>query len=119
MVYVADSRALATLEILAGIRSVPALDAYVLIPVAFEPGSVEALEPKDLPRGWRDNPPPRETRALGDGWVREQRSAVLRVPSVLIPQESNFLLNPRHPDFPRIRIGDPTPFTLDARLGAG
>jgi RES domain-containing protein len=116
VVYVAESRALATLEILAGIRSVPTLDAYVLIPVAFHPELVEAPEPEDLPGNWRENPPPAEARTLGDRWVREGRSAVLRVPNALIPQEFNFLLNPAHPDFSRVRIGDPTPFTLDSRF---
>jgi RES domain-containing protein len=116
VVYVAESRALATLEILAGIRSVSTLDAYVLIPVTFAPELVEVLRPEVLPGKWREHPAPRKTRALGDRWVREGRSAVLRVPSALIPQEFNFLLNPGHPDFPRVQIGEPVPFARDSRL---
>jgi RES domain-containing protein len=48
--------------------------------------------------------------------VRENRSAVLAVPSVIIPEEFNYLLNPAHPDFKKISIGKPEPFAFDPRL---
>jgi RES domain-containing protein len=48
--------------------------------------------------------------------VKESRSAVLELPSVIIPAEPNYLLNPTHSDFKRIRIGKPTSFSFDPRL---
>jgi RES domain-containing protein len=53
---------------------------------------------------------------LGDEWVREGRSAVLRVPSVVVPHEPNYVLNPAHPGFGEIWIGTPEPVPFDVRL---
>jgi RES domain-containing protein len=53
---------------------------------------------------------------LGDAWVESGRSAVLEAPSIVVPEESNFLINPEHPDFRRIRFGRPEPLELDPRL---
>ncbi len=56
------------------------------------------------------------TREIGTKWATEKRSAVLAVPSVVIPSELNFVLNPEHPDFKRIRIASPIDFDFDPRL---
>jgi RES domain-containing protein len=53
---------------------------------------------------------------LGDEWVLAAGSVVLCVPSVLVPNEDNFLLNPRHPDYPKLQFGKPVPFEFDPRL---
>ena len=116
VVYVAESRALAALEVLAGLQSRTTLEAYVLIEVHFDEALVEELGPDSLPDVWRTSPPRPETQAIGDRWVREARSAVLRVPSVLIPAEFNFVLNPAHPEFGTVEIQDPMSFKLDPRL---
>jgi RES domain-containing protein len=55
-------------------------------------------------------------RALGLRWLQEAASAVLVVPSVIVPEEDNLLVNPGHPDAARIRIAGQRPFHLDARL---
>jgi RES domain-containing protein len=55
-------------------------------------------------------------QALGDRWLTDAPSAALRVPSALVPAEWNYLLNPRHPDFARIRIGTPEAVPVDPRL---
>ncbi len=70
----------------------------------------------DLPRDWRTYPPPQALADLGSRWAAARASAVLGVPSALISQELNFLLNPLHPHFKRIRIGRPEPFSFDPRL---
>lgn len=120
VVYVAETRALAALEILAGLQSRASLDAYVLIEVRFEEALVEELGLNSLPEDWRVSPPRPETQAIGDRWVRGARSAVLRVPSVLIPPEFNYLLNPAHPEFDTVEILEEAPFELDSRLiGSG
>jgi RES domain-containing protein len=62
-----------------------------------------------LPSGWRMEPPPLSTRRLGDDWARSLRSAILAVPNIIIPDETNYLLNPAHPDFRKITLGPPVP----------
>jgi len=57
-----------------------------------------------------------ETREIGDRWVQERRSAVLALPSVISPSDTNFLINPEHPDFKRIRIAVPIDYDFDSRL---
>jgi RES domain-containing protein len=59
------------------------------------------------------------SRDLGDYWIDNELSAVLRVPSAVVPAESNYLLNPRHLDFAQIATGDPVTFEFDERLFLG
>jgi RES domain-containing protein len=88
----------------------------VAIPIEFDEALVETFATSDLPADWNEEPPPPSTAEIGDRWVKESRSAVLELPSVIIPAEPNYLLNPTHSDFKRIRIGKPTPFCFDPRL---
>jgi RES domain-containing protein len=116
VVYTAESAALAALEMLAHLRPLAAIPAYVLIPCEFDRRLVERLDRKRLPREWRTYPAPSALQLLGDQWIKKGVSAVLEVPSALVPTESNYLLNPRHRDFRTIRMGPPRPFELDRRL---
>jgi len=118
LVYAAQSRALAALEILVHLESPALLKKYLLFEVSFESEDLQQLSLNDLPTDWRSNPAPRSTQAIGDAWAATLASPVLLVPSVLIPGESNFLLNPRHSRFSELRIGDPVPFEFDPRLAA-
>ncbi|HTY76763.1 MAG TPA: RES domain-containing protein [Candidatus Bathyarchaeia archaeon] len=70
----------------------------------------------DRPRVWRVFPRPVALADLGTRWATGLESAVLAVPSAVIPQELNYLLNPRHPHFKLIQIGRPVPFAFDPRL---
>ena len=56
------------------------------------------------------------SQSIGDRWLESARSAVLRVPSVVVPAESNYLLNPHHADFDRIEIAAPEVLRVDPRL---
>jgi RES domain-containing protein len=69
-----------------------------------------------LPKDWRQEPPPPSTQQLGDAWVKSASSAILAVPSIIIPENLNYLLNPKHPDFVKIKIDRPTDFAFDSRL---
>ncbi len=73
--------------------------------------------PARLPANWSRTPYPKTTAAVGDNWIRSSRSAVMKLPSATVPDEFNYLVNPAHPDFPRIRIGKARLFEIDARLG--
>ena len=76
------------------------------------------VSPGSLPANWRQTPAPVELAAIGDRFARRRRDAILVVPSTLAPDESNWLLNPDHPDFTRIRMHPPEPFAYDGRFFA-
>lgn len=116
MVYLAESLALAALELLVHIDHERALDDFVAIPVDFEENLVLAVDPADLPEDWGEPQGLPYTQRLGDQWVREKASVLLRVPSRIVSVERNYLLNPRHPGAARVRLGEPQPFHYDHRL---
>jgi RES domain-containing protein len=116
VVYTSSSAALAALELLVRIRKKEPLRKYVLFACTFGENLVETVERNQLPDDWRLSPPLIQLQQIGDSWVHSAASAVLQVPSAIIENESNFLLNPEHPDFKKIDIADPTPFSLDVRL---
>ncbi len=105
------------LEVLVGFAAVGALAPYVLIGVRFPESLVAEVDADELPDDWRSYPPPHAVQRIGDAWVEAGTSPVLRVPSVVVPEESNYVLNPHHPEFGRIRIGRPEPVAIDPRLG--
>jgi RES domain-containing protein len=114
MIYTAQSQSLAVLEMLVHLDSPDLLMKYIFFQVSIHPSFVEDLSVSRLPRNWKEDPIPARVQATGDDWVAGAASAVVRVPSALVPGESNFLLNPQHPDFRKLRIG---PFQYDPRLG--
>ncbi len=116
VVYCADSRSLALVEVLANVRR-PALlgsQPWVVIRVDVPENLVE--RPQRVPETWRETPYTTAPQAFGAEWVQAQRSVTLRVPSVVVPGEFNYLLNPAHPQFKKVRIGKPEPFSFDPRL---
>jgi RES domain-containing protein len=114
MVYTAASRSLAALEILVHLEG-PAR-GFSLVRCEFPESLVEVLATSALPRNWRASPAPSALAALGDAWIRRGSSTVLAVPSAVIPEERNYLLNPAHADFAQVTIHAPEPFPYDARL---
>lgn len=85
------------------------------MPAEFDEGVLEVADPKRI-AGW-DAIPPDASVTFGTRWLAERRSVVLQVPSVMIPREANFVLNPEHRDFQRVvRIGAAEPFAFDPRL---
>ncbi len=115
VIYTSSTKSLAALESLVPLNP-PVLFKYVAIRIEFDDALLEIMPARNLPADWRAEPPPPSSKAVGDGWVRAARSAVLALPSVLISGEPNYLLNPAHPDFKKISIGKPEPFAFDPRL---
>ena len=116
MVYTASSQALAALEMLVHLEADDLLRHYRLIPVAFDEAMVKVLDTGILSVNWKRRPTPATVRAVGDAWIASLESVVLKAPSVVVPDESNYLLNPVHPDFDKVVIGKPQPFRFDRRL---
>ena len=115
MVYTSSTQALAVLENLVHINP-PVIFKYVAVPFQFEDALLEIFPITNLPSDWKEEPPPLSTQAIGDLWVREQRSCVLALPSAIVPRELNYMINPAHQDFGQISIGRSEPFTFDPRL---
>src|SRR6202035_3432986 len=78
--------------------------------------TIEIVKDADLPTGWNAPVAPKETKDLGTRWASSQRTAILSVPSAIVPQERNLLLSPLHPDFSKIKFKPPKPFVFDPRL---
>ncbi|CAN5141865.1 RES family NAD+ phosphorylase [soil metagenome] len=118
VVYAASSLALAALEILVHLEDQELLAReFVGIPVDFPDGACHRTDPQSLPDGWDAEPPGEASRRVGRAWLEANSRPALSVPSVVITLETNYLLNPRHPDFAkRITVGQPHPFHFDPRL---
>jgi len=116
VVYVSEHQSTAAFEVFA--NRVPFIleEKYKAFHLEWPDTLTELLPTKKLPPNWRLHPPLAETREIGDQWIREQRSAVLALPSVISPADTNFLLNPEHADFKRIRIATSIDFDFDPRL---
>ena len=115
VIYTAESRSLAMLEIL--VQDEPLRAHYVLIQAHLpENISLETLATDDLPEDWRTHAGRETLQTLGGEWLRQSRSCVLAVPSAVIPAELNFLINPLHPDFKHITLGEPETLNTDMRL---
>ena len=117
VVYLASSRSLAALEMAVHLDRAALLASFVFISCEFDERLMTVVAPHALPPDWRDDPPPPALAAIGDSWVKAARSALLEIPSAIVEQEANYLLNPAHPDSSRIRIGEPEAFAFDRRLG--
>src|SRR5262245_18710718 len=116
MVYTADSPSLAALELLVGVNDPSFIADFVLVSVEVPDKAVDVLDLSVLPTNWQSYPAPAELARLGDAWIKAATSLALRVPSVVIPQQPNFLINPRHADFSSLTLGAPELFRFDARL---
>jgi RES domain-containing protein len=117
VVYLSESVAVATLEILVHVQDPSLLATYLLYRAEFEASLIEIVDSTSLPADWASFPAPPETQAVGDEWIASRRSAVLKVPSVVVfGRGFNYLVNPEHPDFKHIVIGSPEPCPFDARI---
>jgi RES domain-containing protein len=118
VVYASETFSLAVLELFIHFtrRDITISNSLLAIPILI-PDSIKAVEVpvQDLAPGWNSSPPPNFTRNIGAEWVESGASALLRVPSAIVPEEYNFVINVKHPDFSKITVGDPRPFALDDR----
>ena len=116
VVYCSENLALAALEILVHTQPVMIRDKFHALRVTWEDSLMTNIDSKKLPKGWNAQPPGPVSKSIGDEWIRSERSAVLALPSIVVPLERTFLLNPKHRDFAKIKIKDSGSFALDARL---
>ena len=115
MLYAAESPALALLEAIAHIGKIPE-QRYCMITIEMPNDKIETIAPEQLSTGWHKSPPPDFLKVTGDNFIRANISLALKVPSVLMPEEHNFLINPNHKDFKKIKTVANRPLNIDERL---
>jgi RES domain-containing protein len=117
IVYTSASISLAVLEYTANYRRRGWAPATVLgraiIPASVR---VDTVLTRDLPPRWFAADPPPQLQKIGGQWLDRGESAVLKVPSAIVTEEWNYLLNPLHTDFRKLRLSTPKPFSFDRRI---
>jgi RES domain-containing protein len=116
VIYVSEHESLAALEILVHLQPLPPDGRYLSYRLDWDDKLTDSFPIKNLPAHWNAEPPDSRTMQIGDEWIRTGKSVALAVPSILSASEMNFLLNPRHPDFKKIKISQPTEYRFDSRL---
>lgn len=114
--YTAESRALSVLEYAVNvtISSIPKELSIVVLEI---PDSGHLIvDNKVLPTNWNHHDVSDETQTLGTALLEKNENLVIRIPSVVIPQEYNYIINPLHPDMKKVKIVDVTAFSFDVRL---
>lgn len=117
VIYTAGSRALACLENVVH-RSGEGLNKDFRVMVINIPDTLQITEiyKENLPENWTSIQAYSDCQKIGDTWIRERKTAVLRIPSSIIQKEYNYLINPNHPDFQQIKLAQIEPFIFDSRI---
>jgi RES domain-containing protein len=115
-VYLAESRALAALEVLvhAPREAIPL--EWRIFDVEIPDQWIQTPNDVPLPGDWRAYPSSSAARAFGGEWLQRRAYPAIKLPSAIIPQEFALLLNPLHPDVGNLEIPEPAPFHFDPRL---
>jgi RES domain-containing protein len=116
-VFASATLSLAALERF--VHADPDLEPVDLVALSIEIAdsvAVETIDLAELPAHWRAYPAPASLAAIGERWLRAARTVALSVPSVLIPHERNFILNPVHAEFAKLKTRTAEPFSFDPRM---
>jgi RES domain-containing protein len=115
-VYASRALSLAALELLVHIDPARAPTDLIALAIEVPDALVISLDVARLPKKWRDFPAAKTCAVLGDEWLEEMASVGLVVPSAIVPGEENVILNPRHPEFRKVKVVGEEGFGFDARL---
>ena len=117
IVYASGTLSLAVLEFLVHVDSDLLPESLVSVRATIPDSvAIQTINLSVLPGNWRDKIIPMAVQDLGISWAQRANSPVLKVPSVVIEHEWNYVLNPLHPDFEKIRWESAVPFSFDPRL---
>lgn len=114
VLYTSQSRALALLEAVVHLGKIP--DTGYCLATISVPDDIETFPADMLPEGWQDNPPPDYLKTIGDYFIKSKKHLALKIPSVIMMEEHNYLLNPAHSEFRNVKIIDTKPVKIDQRL---
>lgn len=112
--YTSENISLCILEILVRATKKTSPETYTLITISVPDNETFSLEIKKLKTGWKHNL--EYTREMGEDFLKENKSLCLKVPSAIVPQENNFLINPLHRGFKKVKIVSSELLELDKRL---
>jgi len=114
--YTSESRALALLEytVNVNIDDIPRALSFTIVEIPDT--GIEAIKEEDLPGNWKQTPAPSSTKDFGTDLLKTTDSLILKIPSTVIPNEYNYLLNPAHPDSKNFKILDIKDFIYDVRI---
>ncbi|MEO6035953.1 MAG: RES domain-containing protein [Verrucomicrobiota bacterium] len=115
IVYGSQHKSLAALELLVHFNPITP-NRFKVFQFQIPDSLIESVSMRNLPVDWRQEPPPPAVQQFGNAWAKGLRSAVLAIPSIIVPEEMNYLLNPAHSDFKKITLGKPEAFFFDTRL---
>lgn len=118
VVYTSSAKSLAVLECLTNTPVVVLQNNFVVLTIEAQGEfSIDGIIPKNLPANWRQFPAPEYLARLGNRWLERGVNLLLEVPSVVIPSEYNYLINPLHPDAGKVKIFATEELLLDTRIG--
>jgi RES domain-containing protein len=115
VLYAAENAALAMLEALAHITMLPVKQPFCLLRLSI-PNDIASIDVASLPPDWKQQPPPDTLRKYGDVFAANGEALALKVPSVLVPDNFNFLINPHHALFSKIKKIAVSNISFDQRL---
>lgn len=116
-VYCAGSESLALLEVLVHLSDARVAQHYAMLQLQIPEEHLLNARSDTLPADWREEPAPPSTASFGDAWLESGQSLALAVPSVIVPRESNYLLNVLHPAFHTVvALAKELSFGIDPRL---
>ena len=116
VLYTAASRALAMVEVAVHVPLGIIPVNYFIATIDIPENNVIELKADNLPANWNSNPFIKGTQLIGDDFLRTNQHLVLQVPAASVPGDFNYLINPRHPDFSKIKLKSIDPFVFDVRL---
>ena len=115
--YTASTRALACLENMVHRRSIGQDELFRVTLIEIPDDlKIKKITKRKLPGDWQEYINYAACQAIGDAWLKNIETAVLQVPSAIISEEYNYLMNPQHPDCARIKVHAAEKFTFDERL---
>ena len=114
VIYAAQHRSLAVLEYRVN-NPLPVPD-LTMVSIELPENSLQQFKIPDLPSNWASYSYNNPCAHLGDQWIKNQETLLLQVPSVVVPQEYNSIINPLHPQMKQVRVLDILPFMIDSRM---
>jgi RES domain-containing protein len=117
VIYTSQSRSLAALELYVNRTRAATLKGLSLATIIIsETVTIKQIKVDDLPIGWNTYPAPAELARIGAQWVKSGETLVLAVPSAVMYQECNYLINPAHPEMAQVGMGNIEDYTFDQRF---
>ncbi|WP_166386617.1 RES family NAD+ phosphorylase [Polaribacter sp. 11A2H] len=117
IIYTAESRALAMAEVAVHLTIATLPKDYVMITILVpDIVSIQKIDAKKLSENWNSNPSNSNTKKIGDNFIDAMEACILKVPSAVVQGDFNYLINPYHKEFKKIKIIEITDFPFDNRI---